>query len=150
MATVYLARDLKHERQVAIKVLRPELAAVLGPDRFLREIKLTAQLNHPHILPLLDSGEAGGFLYYVMPYAEGESLRDRLNREKQLPVEAALQIAREVAAGGATALRGGIFKPRTNPYAVRGHGYEALELLCAAGRETGLPVVTEVMAVEQV
>ncbi|MBI3981712.1 MAG: protein kinase [Gemmatimonadetes bacterium] len=97
MATVYLARDLKHDRPVAIKVLRPELAAALGPDRFLREIKLTAKLNHPHILPLLDSGEAGGFLYYVMPYVEGESLRDRLNREKQLPVEDALQIAREVA-----------------------------------------------------
>lgn len=97
MATVYLARDLKHERSVAVKVVRAELAAVLGPDRFLREIKLTARLNHPHILPLLDSGEAGGFLYYVMPYVEGESLRDRLNREKQLPIEDALQIAREVA-----------------------------------------------------
>ena len=87
MAMVYLAQDLKHERRVAIKVLRPELAAALGPERFLREIKVTAQLNHPHILPLLDSGEADGFLYYVMPYVEGESLRDRLNREKQLPVE---------------------------------------------------------------
>ncbi len=97
MATVYLAQDLKHDRLVAIKVLRPELAPVLGPDRFLREIKLTAQLNHPHILPLLDSGEAGDFLYYVMPYVEGESLRDRLNREKQLPIEDALRITREVA-----------------------------------------------------
>jgi formylglycine-generating enzyme required for sulfatase activity len=97
MATVYLARDLKHERHVAIKVLRPELAAVLGPERFLREIKLTAQLNHPHILPLLDSGNAGGFLFYAMPYVEGESLRDRLNREGRLPVEDALQVAREVA-----------------------------------------------------
>ncbi len=83
MAIVYLARDLKHERHVAIKVLRPELAAALGPERFLREIKITAQLNHPHILSLLDSGDADGFLFYVMPYVEGESLRDRLNREKQ-------------------------------------------------------------------
>src|SRR3989338_4608895 len=97
MATVYLAKDLKHERKVAIKLLRPELAAALGPDRFLGEIKLTAKLNHPHILPLLDSGEAEGFLYYVMPFVEGESLRDRLEREKQLPLEEALQITREVA-----------------------------------------------------
>jgi len=97
MATVYLAEDLKHHRKVALKVLRPELAAVLGADRFLREIEIAARLNHPHILPLHDSGEAEGFLYYVMPYVEGESLRHRLNREKQLPVEDALQIAREVA-----------------------------------------------------
>ena len=97
MATVYLAEDLKHERRVALKVLKPEFAAALGPDRFLREIKVTAQLNHPHILPLHDSGIAEGFLYYVMPYVEGESLRDRLSREKQLPLEDALRIAREVA-----------------------------------------------------
>ena len=97
MATVYLAQDLKHERKVAIKVLRPELAAALGSERFLREIKITANLNHPHILPLLDSGEADGFLFYAMPYVEGESLRDRLNCEKQLPLEDALEIASEVA-----------------------------------------------------
>ncbi len=97
MATVYLAEDLKHERKVAVKVLRPELAAALGPERFLREIKTTARLNHPHILTLLESGEADGFLYYVMPFVEGESLRDRLNREKQLPLDDALQFAREVA-----------------------------------------------------
>src|SRR5213082_2034835 len=96
-ALVFLGRDPKHERLVAIKVLRPELAVALGAERFLREIKLTARLNHPHILPLLDSGEAAGFLYYVMPYVEGESLRDRLVRERQLPVEEALIIAREVA-----------------------------------------------------
>src|SRR2546421_12728590 len=77
MATVYLAQDLKHHRKVAIKVLRPELAAALGPERFLREIDTAARLNHPHILPLHDSGQADGFLYYVMPYIEGESLRDR-------------------------------------------------------------------------
>ncbi|MBI1723824.1 MAG: protein kinase [Gemmatimonadetes bacterium] len=97
MATVYLAQDLKHERPVAVKVLHPELAAVLGSERFLREIKLTARLTHPHILPLLDSGEADGQLFYVMPYVEGESLRDRLSREKQLPLDDALQVAREVA-----------------------------------------------------
>ncbi len=97
MATVYLAEDLKHHRQVAVKVLRAELAAALGPERFLREIEIAAQLHHPHILPLYDSGEAAGFLYYVMPYVEGESLRDRLTREKQLPLDDALQIAREVA-----------------------------------------------------
>src|SRR5207253_6872508 len=97
MATVYLAQDRKHHRQVAIKVLKPELAAALGPERFLREIDTAARLNHPHVLPLHDSGEAEGFLFYVMPYVEGESLRDRLSREKQLPLEDALQIAREVA-----------------------------------------------------
>src|SRR5881296_3801450 len=97
MATVYLAQDLKHGRSVAIKVLRPELAAALGAERFLREIEIAARLTHPHILPLHDSGEAGGFLYYVMPFVEGESLRGRLNRERQLPLEDTLQITREVA-----------------------------------------------------
>jgi hypothetical protein len=97
MATVYLANDRKHHRPVAIKVLKPELAAVLGPDRFVREIEVAAHLTHPHILPLYDSGEALGVPYYVMPYVEGESLRDRLRREKQLPIEDAVQIAREVA-----------------------------------------------------
>src|SRR5947209_5234246 len=97
MATVYLAADLKHHRPVAIKVLKPELAAALGPDRFLREIETAARLNHPHILALHDSGQAGGFLYYVMPYMEGESLRDRLEQEGQLPLEEALRITREVA-----------------------------------------------------
>ena len=96
MATVYLAEDLKHRRQVAIKVLKPELAAVIGAERFLREIETTAGLRHPHILPLYDSGEADSLLYYVMPFVEGESLRDRLNREHQLPLDDALQIAREV------------------------------------------------------
>src|SRR5438034_5973905 len=96
MATVYLAQDRKHHRQVAIKVLKPELAAALGPERFLREIETAARLNHPHILPLHDSGEAEGLLYYVMPLVEGESLRERLERERQLPVEEAARIAREV------------------------------------------------------
>ena len=97
MATVYLARDLKHDRPVALKVLRPELAAVLGAERFLREIRVTGQLQHPHILTLIDSGEAEGFLYYVMPYVEGESLRQRLEREGQLPLEEALRITRAIA-----------------------------------------------------
>jgi len=97
MATVYLAQDLKHHRPVALKVLRHELAAPLFSDRFLREVQITARLNHPHILPLLDSGEADGFVYYTMPYVEGESLRDRLEREQQLPLDDAIQIAREVA-----------------------------------------------------
>ena len=96
-ATVYLAYDAKHDRRVAIKVLRPELAAALGSERFLREIQITAQLTHPHVLALYDSGEADGYLYYVMPYVEGESLRDRLRREAQLPIDEALRIAREVA-----------------------------------------------------
>ena len=97
MATVYLAEDLKHHRKVAVKVLKPQVAAVLGPERFLREIEIAAALTHPHILPLYDSGEADGLLYYVMPYVEGESLRDRLSREKQLPLNDALQVARDVA-----------------------------------------------------
>ncbi|MEW5918026.1 MAG: serine/threonine-protein kinase, partial [Gemmatimonadota bacterium] len=96
MATVFLARDVRHERAVAIKVLQPDLAASLGPQRFLSEIRTTARLQHPHILPLLDSGEVAGLLYYVMPFVEGESLRDRLEREKQLPVADASRIAREI------------------------------------------------------
>src|SRR5687768_582602 len=85
MATVYLARDLKHNRKVALKVLRPELAAMVGPERFLSEIQVTANLQHPHLLPLFESGEADGLLYYVMPFVEGESLRSRMDRERQLP-----------------------------------------------------------------
>ncbi|MGH7629918.1 MAG: protein kinase domain-containing protein [Gemmatimonadales bacterium] len=97
MATVWLAHDLKHERLVAVKVLKPELSAVLGGERFLQEIRVTAHLQHPHILPLFDSGSADGLLYYVMPYVEGESLRARLAREKQLPIQEAVAIARSVA-----------------------------------------------------
>ena len=97
MASVYLGRDLKHDRSVAVKVLRPELGALLGAERFLREIKLVARLQHPHILPLYDSGEADGTLYYVMPFVPGDSLRDRLRREQRLPLRDALWIAREVA-----------------------------------------------------
>ena len=97
MATVYLAQDIKHDRKVALKVLKPELAAVVGAERFLAEIKTTANLQHPHILPLFDSGEADSFLFYVMPYVEGESLRERLDREHQFPVDEAVKIATNVA-----------------------------------------------------
>jgi eukaryotic-like serine/threonine-protein kinase len=97
MATVYLAHDLRHERDVAIKVLHPDLGAALGGERFLTEIRTTARLQHPHILPLLDSGDADGLLFYVMPLVTGETLRARLDREQQLPVGDAVQIAREVA-----------------------------------------------------
>jgi len=97
MATVYLARDLKHDRPVALKVLRPDLALVLGAERFLREIRITANLQHPHILPLLDSGEAGGFLYYVMPYVEGGSLRQCLRHGQTLPREEVLMLIRQAA-----------------------------------------------------
>jgi eukaryotic-like serine/threonine-protein kinase len=97
MATVYLAQDLKHDRRVALKVLKPELAAVLGAERFVVEIKTTAALQHPHILPLFDSGTADGFLFYVMPYIEGETLRSKLDRETQLGVEESVRIATEVA-----------------------------------------------------
>src|SRR5688572_20179687 len=97
MSLVYLARDLRHDRDVALKILRPDIASSLGTDRFLREIRIEAALQHPHILPLHDSGTAAGLLYYVMPFVPGETLRDRLHREKQLPVPDALRIAREVA-----------------------------------------------------
>src|SRR5436309_2157563 len=98
MATVYLAQDVRHHRPVAVKVLHPHLAVSLGSDRFLREIQIAARLQHPHIVPLYDSGQAGDLLYYVMPFVEGESLRRRLEREKQLPLDDALKLARAVAA----------------------------------------------------
>src|SRR3989475_12596576 len=97
MAIVYLAQDLRHHRPVAIKVLKPEIAGALGPERFLQEIEIAAGLTHPHILPLHDSGEAAGSLYYVMPYVAGESLRNRLFREELLPLDEAVRIAVEVA-----------------------------------------------------
>ena len=97
MATVYLAQDIRHKRPVALKVLHPALAQTLGPERFQREIELAARLQHPHILTVHDSGEAAGLLWFTMPYVAGESLRERLRREQQLPVEEALRIAREAA-----------------------------------------------------
>ncbi len=138
MATVYLAQDLKHARQVAIKVLRPELAAVIGAERFLSEIKTTANLQHPHILPLFDSGVATSpiaqspnhpiaeFLFYVMPYVEGESLRDRLNREKQLPIADAVRIASEVAAALDYAHRHNVIHRDIKPENVMLHDGSAL------------------------
>ena len=108
MATVYLAQDLKHNRRVALKVLRPELAAALGPERFVREVETVAQLQHPHILPLFDSGEADGYLYYVMPFVDGESLRQRLKREGALPVHEAVRILREVVDALAHAHQNGV------------------------------------------
>jgi eukaryotic-like serine/threonine-protein kinase len=115
MATVYLARDLRHNRRVALKVLHPELSAVLGPERFLKEIEVTANLQHPHILPLFDSGEAEGLLFYVMPYVEGETLRQRLERERQLPVADALRIAGEVSDALAYAHRHGLVHRDVKP-----------------------------------
>jgi eukaryotic-like serine/threonine-protein kinase len=108
MATVYLAEDLKHHRKVALKVLRPDLAATLGPDRFLREITIAAGLSHPHILPLHDSGQADGFLYYVMPYVEGQSLREKLVREGELPISDAVRVLRDVADAMAYAHKHGV------------------------------------------
>src|SRR5687768_3823700 len=115
MATVYLAHDLRHDRRVALKVLKPELAAVVGAERFLAEIKTTANLQHPHILPLFDSGEAGGFLFYVMPHVKGESLRTRLEREQQLSIEEAVRIASSVAQALAYAHRQGIIHRDVKP-----------------------------------
>ncbi len=153
MAQVFLAHDLKHDRRVALKVLRPELAAALGAERFLREIQIAASLTHPHILPLHDSGEAAGFLYYVMPYVEGESLRERLNREKQLPVEEALRIAREVASALSCAHSRGVIHRDIKPENILLESGEAVvadfgiaRAISAAGgvklTETGIAVGT--------
>jgi serine/threonine-protein kinase len=126
MATVYLAEDIRHDRRVALKVLRPELAAVIGAERFLAEIKLTANLQHPHILPLFDSGEADGALFYVMPFVEGESLRDRLRREKQLPVDDALRITAEIASALDYAHRHGVIHRDIKPENILLHDGQAL------------------------
>ena len=115
MATVYLARDKKHGRKVAVKVLRPDLAASIGSDRFLQEIEIAARLNHPHVLMLIDSGEAAGFLYYVMPFVSGESLRDKLNREHRLDLEASIGIAKEVADALGYAHRQGVLHRDIKP-----------------------------------
>ena len=115
MATVYLARDLKHDRDVAIKVLKPDLAAAVGADRFLKEIRTIAHLRHPHILPLFDSGSADGFLFYVMPFIEGESLRNRIRREPRLPVPDVVTILRELADALAYAHAAGIIHRDVKP-----------------------------------
>ena len=147
MATVYLAHDLRHDRKVALKVLRPELSAILGAERFLHEIKTTANLQHPHILSLFDSGEAGGFVFYVMPYVEGESLRDRLMREKQLPVEDAVRIAREVADALDYAHQHGVVHRDIKPENILLHGGHAMVadfgIALAASRSDGSSRMTE-------
>ena len=153
MATVYLAQDLKHDRQVAVKVLKPELAAVLGAERFVVEIKTTASLQHPHILPLFDSGSADGFLYYVMPFIEGETLRDKLDRETQLGVEDAVRITRDVADALDYAHRRGVIHRDIKPENILLHDGRpmvadfgiALAVSAAAGgrmTETGLSLGT--------
>ena len=153
MATVYLAQDLRHDRKVAVKVLRPELAAVLGAERFVVEIKTTASLQHPHILPLFDSGTADGFLYYVMPYVEGETLRDKLNREHQLGIVEAVKIATEVADALDYAHRHGVIHRDIKPENILLHDGRAtvadfgiaLAVSAAAGgrmTETGLSLGT--------
>jgi eukaryotic-like serine/threonine-protein kinase len=126
MATVYLAHDQKHQRKVAVKVLHPDLAATLGGERFLSEIRTTANLQHPHILPLHDSGAADGFLFYVMPYIEGESLRERLEREKQLPIDDAVRIAKEVASALDYAHRRGVIHRDIKPENILLHDGAAL------------------------
>src|SRR5687767_4804354 len=153
MATVFLAHDLKHDRKVALKVLKPELAAVLGAERFVVEIKTTAALQHPHILPLFDSGTADSFLYYVMPYIEGETLRDKLRRETQLGIDEAIRIATDVADALDYAHRHGVIHRDIKPENILLHDGRpmvadfgiALAVSAAAGgrmTETGLSLGT--------
>jgi serine/threonine-protein kinase len=153
MATVYLAQDMRHDRKVALKVLKPDLAAVLGADRFVAEIRTTASLQHPHILPLFDSGTADGFLYYVMPFIDGESLRERLNRETQLGVDEAVRIARDVSDALDYAHRHGVIHRDIKPENILLHDGRpivadfgiALAVSAAAGgrmTETGLSLGT--------
>src|SRR2546427_637493 len=140
MATVYLARDLKHDRDVALKVLRPELAAVLGAERFLQEIHISARLDHPHILTLIDSGECDGFVWYVLPYVRGESLREKLTREKQLSLEEAVRIATQVASALDYAHRHGLIHRDIKPENILLHEGEAVGAgfwIALGGREGG-------------
>ncbi len=146
MATVYLAQDLRHDRKVALKVLRPDLAAVIGAERFLQEIRTTANLQHPHILPLHDSGQVDGTVFYVMPFVEGESLRDRLTRDKQLPIDEALRVTREVADALGYAHERGIIHRDIKPENIllqRGHALVADFGIALAASRTGSSRMTE-------
>jgi serine/threonine-protein kinase len=146
MATVYLARDRKHDRAVALKVLRPDLAAVLGAERFLREIRISARLDHPHILTLIDSGESNGLLWYVLPYVRGESLRARLTREKQLPVDLAVSLGAQVASALDYAHRHGVIHRDIKPENILLHEGEAVVAdfgIALAVREAGGERLTE-------
>jgi serine/threonine-protein kinase len=146
MATVYLAHDLRHDRKVALKVLRAELAAVIGAERFLHEIKTTANLQHPHILGLHDSGQVDGTVFYVMPFVEGESLRQRMAREKQLPVDEAVRIAREVASALDYAHRHGVIHRDIKPENILLHDGSALVAdfgIALAASKTGGNRMTE-------
>ena len=140
IATVYLARDRAHDRPVAVKVLRPELDATLGPDRFLREIGVLARLTHPHILPILDSGAAHGVVYYVMPFVAGESLRSRLEREGQLPLEDALRIGGQLLEALAHAHASGVIHRDVKPENILfSHGQVLLG--CGAPPGRGCPAI---------
>jgi len=146
MATVYLARDLKHDREVGLKVLRPELAAVLGAARFLQEIRISARLDHPHILTLIDSGESEGFVWYVLPYVRGESLRNKLTREQQLSIEETVRIATQVASALDYAHRHGVIHRDIKPENILLHEGEAMLAdfgIALAVREAGGPRLTE-------
>jgi eukaryotic-like serine/threonine-protein kinase len=146
MATVYLAQDLRHDRKVALKVLRPDLAAVIGAERFLQEIRTTANLQHPHILTLHDSGQVDGTVFYVMPYVEGESLRDRLTRDKQLPIDEVLRVAREVADALGYAHERGVIHRDIKPENIllqRGHALVADFGIALAASRTGSSRMTE-------
>ncbi len=146
MSTVYLARDVKHDREVALKVLRPELAAVLGAERFLQEIHISARLDHPHILTLIDSGESDGFVWYVLPYVRGESLREKLTREQQLSIEEAVRIATQVASALDYAHHHGVIHRDIKPENILLHEGEAMVAdfgIALAVREAGGPRLTE-------
>src|SRR6266581_8265197 len=146
MATVYLARDLKHDRDVALKVLRPELAAVLGAERFLQEIRISARLDHPHILTLIDSAESDGFVWYVLPYVRGESLREKLTREQQLSIEEVVRIATQVASALDYAHHHGVIHRDIKPENILLHEGEAVVAdfgIALALREAGGPRLTE-------